>query len=65
MSISGTVRQNDIDGRNQVLSYRIANAQISYQNGRMKDNKRSKGLIKKVVFGSVGAILTAAAVLKA
>lgn len=30
----------------------------------MKDNKRSKGLIKKVVFGSVGAILTAAAVLK-
>lgn len=34
------------------------------KNGRMKDNKRSKGLIKKVVFGSVGAILTAAAVLK-
>jgi flagellar L-ring protein precursor FlgH len=65
MSISGTVRQNDIDGRNQVLSYRIANAQISYQKmGGMKDNKRSKGLIKKVVFGSVGAILTAAAVLK-
>ncbi|MBO6793887.1 MAG: flagellar basal body L-ring protein FlgH [Balneolaceae bacterium] len=65
MSISGTVRVNDVDGRNQVLSYRIANAHISYQKmGGMKDNKRSKGLIKKVIFGGIGAGLTAAAILK-
>lgn len=65
MSISGTVRQNDIDGRNQVLSYRIANANISYQKmGGMKDNKRSKGIIKKAVLGGVVGILTAAVVMR-
>jgi flagellar L-ring protein precursor FlgH len=65
MSIAGTVRVNDIDGQNQVLSYRIANAEISYQKmGGMRDNKGSKGILKKVVFGGIGAGLAAAAILR-
>ena len=65
MSIAGTVRQNDIDGRNQVLSYRIANAQISYQKmGGLKDKKGNKGILKKVIFGGIGAGLAAAAILR-
>ena len=65
MSIEGTVRVNDIDGRNQVLSYRIANAAISYQKmGGIKDKKGSKGILKKVVFGGIGAGLAAAAILR-
>ena len=65
MSIAGTVRVNDIDGRNQVLSYRIANAAISYQKmGGIKDKKGSRGILKKVVFGSLGAGLAAAAILR-
>jgi flagellar L-ring protein precursor FlgH len=64
MSITGVIRQYDIDGNNQVLSYRIANANISYQKmGGMKNNKRSKGLIKKVVIGGITAILTTATVI--
>jgi len=65
MSIAGTVRVNDIDGRNQVLSYRIANAAISYQKmGGIKDKKGSRGILKKVVFGGLGAGLAAAAILR-
>jgi len=65
MSISGTIRQKDIDVENQVFSYRIANAQISYQKmGGLKDKKNSKGFLKKVVFGGIGAGLAAAAILR-
>ncbi len=65
MSIAGTVRVNDIDGRNQVLSYRIANAEISYQKmGGLKDKKGNRGILKKVVFGGIGAGLAAAAILR-
>ena len=65
MSIAGTVRVNDIDGSNQVLSYRIANAAISYQKmGGIKDKKGSRGILKKVVFGGIGAGLAAAAILR-
>lgn len=65
MSIAGTVRVNDIDGQNQVLSYRIANAEISYQKmGGFKDKKGNKGILKKVVFGGIGAGLAAAAILR-
>lgn len=65
MSIAGTIRVNDIDGKNQVLSYRIANAEISYQKmGGMKDRKANRGILKKVVFGGIGAGLAAAAILR-
>lgn len=64
MSISGIVRQNDIDGSNQVLSYRIANANISYQKmGGMKNNKPNKGFLKKLALGVTTAALGAAAVM--
>ncbi len=64
MSIAGTVRVNDIDGKNQVLSYRIANAEISYlKMGGFRDKKGNKGILKKIVFGSIGIGLAAVAVL--
>ena len=64
MNITGTVRQNDIDGDNTVQSYRIANAVISYEKmGGRKDNKHSKGIVKKIALGGLAAILTAATIL--
>jgi flagellar L-ring protein precursor FlgH len=66
MSISGTVRQNDIDGNNQVLSYRIANASISYQKkGGLSNKTRSKRLGTKILTVGVTAGLAAVAVLEA
>lgn len=66
MSISGTVRQNDIDGNNQVLSYRIANASISYQKkGGLSNKTRSKRLGAKILTVGVTAGLAAVAVLEA
>ena len=51
MSIAGTVRVNDIDGRNQVLSYRIANAAISYQKmGGIKDKKEVEAFLESGVW---------------
>ena len=65
MKITGTVRQNDIDGNNMVMSYLIANANISYmKKGGIKDKKKDNGFLKKVMFGAVSAGLTAAAILK-
>lgn len=64
MSIAGIVRENDIDGKNQVLSYRIANAAISYQKlGGIRNKKPSKGILKKIVFVGIGVGIAAAAIL--
>ena len=66
MSISGTVRQNDIDGNNQVMSYRIANAAISYQKmGGISSQTRSKRLGTKILTVGLSACLAAVAVLRA
>lgn len=66
MSISGTVRQNDIDGNNQVLSYRIANASISYQKmGGISDKTRAKRLGTKILTVGLTAGLAAVATLRA
>ncbi len=65
MSLSGTVRQNDVNSRNQVFSYRIANANISYQKmGGLQKKKKNRGLIKKIVFTGLSAGLGAAIIMR-
>lgn len=65
MMLTGVVRQNDVNSQNEVLSYRIANANISYQKkGGLRSKTQDRGLLKKVAFGVVSAALGAAAVLK-
>lgn len=65
MSLSGIVRPNDVDGRNQVVSYRIANANISYQkkDGILK-KKQDRGFLKKVVFTGVTLGMGAAVIMR-
>jgi flagellar L-ring protein precursor FlgH len=65
MSITGTVRQSDVDSQNQVLSYRIANANISYQKmGGIRKKKQDRGFLKKVVFTGVTLGMGAAMILR-
>lgn len=65
MSVSGVVRQNDVNSHNQVLSYRIANANIKYQKkGGLKKKKRHRGILKKVVYTGVTLGLGAAIIVK-
>ncbi len=66
MELTGMVRPNDVDGQNRVLSYRVANADISYhQEGGIKEKMTKKrGLIRRIVFGGLGAALGAAIIVK-
>jgi len=66
IKLSGTVRPLDINGRNQVLSYRLANAKINYEkDGGLKRFTKKEGFIKRAALAVVGIALSAAAVLKA
>lgn len=61
MSLTGTVRQTDVDSQNRVLSYRVANANISYhQKGGLHEITKKRGRIKRIVLGGVGIALGAA-----
>jgi flagellar L-ring protein precursor FlgH len=61
MSLSGTVRQNDVDSRNRVLSYRVANANISYQQkAGLHSIPKKHGRTRRIVLGGVGLALGAA-----
>lgn len=65
MMLEGVVRQNDVNSQNEVLSYRIANANISYQTkGGINPNTKNRGLLKKVAFGVVSLGLGAAAIMR-
>lgn len=65
MMLNGIVRQNDVNSNNQVLSYRIANANISYQKkGGINPKTKNRGFIKKVALGAVSLGLGAAVILK-
>ncbi|SMO95817.1 flagellar basal body L-ring protein FlgH [Gracilimonas mengyeensis] len=65
MSLSGIVRQNDVNSQNQVLSYRIANANISYQKkGGINPKTKDRGLLKKAVLGAVSLGMGAAILLR-
>jgi len=61
MSLRGIVRQNDVDSRNRVLSYRVANANISYQQkGGLAEITKKQGRIRRAALGVVGLVLGAA-----
>lgn len=64
MNLTGTVRPNDINSQNQVLSYRVANANISYEKeGGLKSLTKKRGFIKRVIFTGVGVALGAAVIM--
>lgn len=64
MMLNGIVRPNDVNSENQVLSYRIANANISYQKkGGINPKTKNRGILKKVAIGAVSLGLGAAVVL--
>jgi len=61
MQLTGTVRSKDVDSQNRVLSYRVANANISYQQkGGLNEFTKRRGIIRRVVLGAVGLGLGAA-----
>lgn len=61
ITLEGTVRSNDVDSRNRVPSYRVANAEINYQKKEgMRQMTRRPGFIRRVVFLGVGAAMGAA-----
>lgn len=65
MKLTGTVRQNDVDSRNRVLSYRVANAEISYQQkGGLHEITKRRGMIRRIILGGVGVALGAAIFMK-
>ncbi len=66
MNIRGIVRTNDIDNRNRVLSYKLANADIKYQKkGGLIDSAKPKGSFSRLAFRLISVGLAAVAVKKA
>ena len=66
IDLEGIVRPLDINGRNQVLSYRLANAKINYEKeGGLKSVTKKEGFLKRAVLTVAGIGLGVAAVLKA
>lgn len=63
MQIKGYVRSNDIDGYNQVSSYRIANAEIVYvkQGGKNNPLTSRPNFWQKMFWGALGVGLGVAA----
>ncbi len=61
MEVEGIVRSYDINDLNQVMSYNIANAVISYQQEqKLKSSRRKAGFFRRAVFFVAGAVATAA-----
>jgi flagellar L-ring protein precursor FlgH len=66
MKLKGIVRPRDINSRNQVYSFLVANAEISYQKkGGARELTKERGFIRRVIFTGVGVALGAAITLKA
>ncbi len=64
MSLNAHVRSSDIDNRNRVLSYRLANAEISYEKigGGVNQLTQSRGFLRRAVFIGVGVLVTSVVV---
>ncbi len=63
MSVEGIVRPSDVTDGNEVFSYRIANAEITYLKQEGVGEMRNKtGIGRKIIWGLVG-VLTGAAVI--
>ena len=59
--LHGTVRSNDVDSSNRVPSYRVANAEISYQKkDGLRQMTRKPGFVRRVVFYGIGVAMGAA-----
>ncbi|SMO58892.1 flagellar basal body L-ring protein FlgH [Fodinibius sediminis] len=64
MSISGYVRPTDINDANQVLSYRIADAEITYlKKEGLRQHRNKTGIGRKIIWGLVGIATGAAAIM--
>jgi flagellar L-ring protein FlgH len=58
LSLDGIIRSNDVDSRNRVPSYRVANAQINYQKmGGVKTSSRRPGFSRRLIFYGVGVAM--------
>lgn len=64
MSIEGLVRPSDVTDSNEVLSYRIADADITYlKKDGIKEQFHKTGFGRKVIWGLVGVATGAAVIL--
>ncbi len=58
LSLDGIIRSNDVDNRNRVPSYRVADARINYQKKEgFRSATRRPGLSRRLIFYGVGAVL--------
>ncbi len=66
MSLTGVVRPMDIDSQNRVLSYRVANADIVYNQygGRFSEVTKRRGFLTRAVLTGLGIGLSAVIVTK-
>jgi len=61
ITLDGVVRSNDVDSRNRVPSYRVANAEINYQKKQgISQSSRRPGFARRLVFYGIGAAMGAA-----
>lgn len=61
VTLDGIVRSNDVDNRNRVPSYRVANAEINYQKKEgIGQTTRRPGFARRLVFYGIGAAMGAA-----
>lgn len=64
MNLSGIIRPTDINDANEVLSYRVADANIVYLNkGGISGLTRKKGIGRKVLWGVIGIVTGVSAIM--
>lgn len=62
MAVEGFIRPADISQSNRVLSYRIANAEITYLKGEgFGEIKHKPGIGRKILWGALGVLTAVAA----
>lgn len=65
VKLSGMVRPSDVDNTNSVLSYRVANAEISYMKEEsIKQAWRKPGKLRRAVMYGIGATLVGAVLVR-
>lgn len=65
MEIEGFIRPSDVDQQNMIPSYRVANADITYhKDDSIQQAKRRPGFRTRVVWISLGALVTGTAIYK-
>lgn len=65
MTLDGLVRSSDVDNRNRVLSYRLANASISYEKQEgLRQLTKKRSFFRRALFTGVAVGLTSVVVLR-